>query len=67
MHVALQTHRPFVTIAQQDRKLAKQAAKLEAQTNGDATKPPGDRAKTIEELWKPAGQNVAFFEAAGIR
>ena len=66
-HPAIAGHSSYLTISEEEAKLAKKAAR-EAASNGESS--TGSRAKgkelVIEELWKPHGTAVSFWESAGI-
>lgn len=65
-HPSLQTHAPFLTIAQDDLKAAKRAAREAAAVDGPAQGKGKAKELTIEELWRPGAAAVSFWEAAGI-
>ncbi|WVQ79675.1 hypothetical protein IAT38_001775 [Cryptococcus sp. DSM 104549] len=70
-HPALQTHAEFTTVAQDELKAAKRAARETASTEasgGDGAKSGSAAGKgiLIEELWKPAGGAMSFWEACGV-
>ena len=64
----MQIHAPFATIAKEETKAAKRAAREEV-ANEDAPA-ANSKGKTkeiaIEELWKPSGGATAFWEACGV-
>ena len=57
-----------MTIAQDDARAAKRAAKAAAPVDGVAAGASGAKSKglDIEELWRPSGTGAPFWEAAGI-
>ncbi|KAK6909750.1 translation initiation factor 2D [Kwoniella mangroviensis CBS 10435] len=81
-HPSLQSHSEFTTIAQEEQKAAKKAAreaasnpdgepsnKINAQTSGTSGGGVGKgkgKELEIEELWKPSGGAIGFWEAAGV-
>jgi translation initiation factor 2D len=68
----LQNHSTFSTISEEETKDAKRAARQVASQNGDVLAKAGGKGKgkgkeiLIEELWKPSGGAVSFWEAAGV-
>lgn len=71
----MQNHRPFLTIAQEETRLAKRAAREaaaaednEAGPGGSASGGSGSKNKqiAIEELWKPAGSGIDFWAQLGV-
>lgn len=66
-HPAIQAHRPFKTIAEDDTKAAKKAAReaATAKVAGTTVNKRGARELAVEEMWKPTGSGVAFWEACG--
>lgn len=71
-HPFLHSHAPFTTIAEEEAKAAKRAAKLVATAEAGTAGGPSGASKgkgkeiSIEELWKPSGAAASFWEAAGI-
>ncbi|XAO21936.1 hypothetical protein I312_100693 [Cryptococcus bacillisporus CA1280] len=66
-HLSLQAHVDYMTIAQEEAKASKKAAREAASdqsTNGG--KSSNKQSLDIEELWKPAGGAISFWEACGI-
>ena len=66
---SIQGHAPFLTIAKDDAKSASKAARETAAAEmGEAgmVSTPKGKQLLIEELWKPAGSGLAFWEACGI-
>ncbi|WVO15234.1 hypothetical protein L204_102883 [Cryptococcus depauperatus] len=65
-HPSLEAHKEYVTISQEETKLAKKAAK-EAASDAALNSPQAlSQSMAIEELWKPSGGAISFWEAAGI-
>ena len=67
-HPSLLSHEDFLTIAQDDARAAKRAAKAAASGEGTTAGAAGAKSKVldIEELWRPSGTGVAFWEVAGV-
>ncbi|OXG29680.1 translation initiation factor 2D [Cryptococcus neoformans Ze90-1] len=66
-HPSLQAHVDYMTIAQEEAKAAKKAAREAASdqpTKGG--KSSSKQSLDIEELWKPASGAISFWEACGI-
>jgi len=55
-----------LTIAQDDLKAAKRAAREAAAVDGAAQGKGKAKELTIEELWRPSAVAVSFWEAAGV-
>ena len=70
-HPALQNHTTFTTFAEEEAKAAKRAARQAAAESGDAAPAVWGKGKgkeiAIEELWKPGGAAISFWEAAGVQ
>ncbi|RXK34762.1 hypothetical protein M231_07983 [Tremella mesenterica] len=65
-HPALDGHKGYLTVAEEDRKAAKRAVK-EAEGNNNRVAEKGMKGELkIEELWKPTGANVGFWEECGV-
>jgi translation initiation factor 2D len=73
-HPAVQGHVSHLTIAEEELKAAKRAAR-EAAADGVIPSGSGsgsgkDKGKgkelVIEEVWKPSGASISFWEAAGV-
>lgn len=66
-HALIDGHKTHVTIAEQEAKEAKRAAR-DAAVDGtvDAKGKGKGRELAIEEFWKPAGHAVEFWEMCGI-
>lgn len=62
-HPSLQAHVDYMTIAQEETKAAKKAAREAA---SDQPTSGCKQSLNIEELWKPAGGAISFWEACGI-
>lgn len=62
-HPSLQAHVDYMTIAQEETKAAKKAAREAA---SDQPTSGYKQSLDIEELWKPAGGAISFWEACGI-
>ncbi|WVW84182.1 hypothetical protein I302_106212 [Kwoniella bestiolae CBS 10118] len=79
-HPSLQNHTEHTTIAQEEQKAAKKAAReaalsVDGEGSGTSAQPinssnAGNKGKgkelEIEELWKPSGGAIGFWEAAGV-
>jgi len=67
-HPSLLSHEDFLTIAQDDARAAKRAAKAAASGEGTTAGAGGAKSKVldIEELWRPSGTGAAFWEVAGV-
>lgn len=67
-HPSLSGHTGFLTIAEQEAKDAKKAAREAAVTHGESSFGSKGKSKelVIEELWRPSGNGVSFWEAAGV-
>lgn len=59
-HALLQAHAPFKTIGEEETRAAKRAAREAAESE------PTGKQMDIQEMWKPAGTSVAFWEECGI-
>jgi translation initiation factor 2D len=63
----VQGHRPFKTISEDETKSTRRAAREAAAAEpGTEQSKSGGRQMAIEELWKPSGVGIAFWEACGI-
>lgn len=68
-HPSIQHHAPFLTISKEESKAASKAARETAVAeSGEAgmVNTPKGKQLAIEELWKPAGAGIGFWEACGI-
>lgn len=66
-HPSIQGHTTFVTIAEDDAKAAKRAAREAAAVGDGSVTGKGKRRELeVEELWKPGPGAVSFWEAAGV-
>lgn len=73
-HPALDGHVSFVTIAEEDAKMAKRAKREAQQAEGGTVSRNGGtsaavgkgKEMVVEELWRPSGQAVAFWKTAGV-
>ncbi|WWD17017.1 hypothetical protein CI109_101453 [Kwoniella shandongensis] len=78
-HPSLQSHVDFKTVAEDEAKAAKKAAREAALTNNDPTAPSGSSGVSaaggangkgkeivVEELWKASGGAITFWEACGV-
>lgn len=70
-HKAIDGHKPFITIAEDDARAAKRAAKQAATAEGSGAEvatsgksKPGEMV--VEELWRASGHGTAFWEACGL-
>ncbi|EIW65985.1 hypothetical protein TREMEDRAFT_45974 [Tremella mesenterica DSM 1558] len=65
-HPALDGHKGHLTVAEEDRKAAKRAMK-EAEGDNMRVAEKGMKGELkIEELWRPTGANVGFWEECGV-
>lgn len=66
-HPSIETHAPYLTIAEEESKAAKKAAR-EAATEEQAVSTVKGKGKEIpiEELWKPSSSSIPFWEACGL-
>ena len=55
-----------MTIAQDDARAAKKAAREAAATDGVVAGKGKAKELDIEELWRPSGGAIPFWEAAGV-
>ena len=68
-HPSLESHVPFLTIAEEESKAAKRAAREAAADGGAATSSMAKgkgKEILVEEMWKPAGGAIPFWESAGV-
>ncbi|RSH89032.1 hypothetical protein EHS25_002694 [Saitozyma podzolica] len=68
-HPGIENHAPHVTLAEEDIKVAKRAAREATVTDvpiPGTTKQGKSKELVIEELWKPSGGAVSFWEACGV-
>lgn len=68
-HASIQSHAPFLTIAKAETKAAAKVARETAASDlGEAGMISTSKGKqlAIEELWRPSGTGILFWEACGI-
>lgn len=71
-HPSIETHAPHLTIAEEEAKAAKRAAREAAAASEETATTSTVNAKgkgkeiPIEELWKPSSSSIPFWEACGI-
>ncbi|ORX35611.1 hypothetical protein BD324DRAFT_642848 [Kockovaella imperatae] len=65
-HMALQTHKPFLTVSEEEARATKKATREAAEATGAEASGSKGKSRHIEELWRPSGSGIAFWEAAGV-
>lgn len=65
-HPSLQAHAPYMTIAQEEVRAAKRAAREDAAAGTSSDAKGKGKQLQLEELWKPSGSAIPFWEAAGL-